>query len=128
MAQCFCYRKIRIVQSYIFTYDSYCNIFARIQNFMNHFFPCSHIARTFFKTQFLNDNIIKPLILHHQWYFIDGITRLVFNYGCWFYIAEQCQLFLHFVGNMFFTAAYQNIWLNTNTAQFFYAMLGRFCF
>ena len=68
------------------------------------------------------------MVLHHQWYFIDGATSFVFNNCFWFYVAEQSKFFFHFIRNMFFTTAYQDIWLNTDAAQFFYAMLCRFCF
>ena len=53
---------------------------------------------------------------------------MVFNNCFWFYVAEQSKFFFHFIRNVFFAAAYQDIWLNTNAAQFFYAVLCRFSF
>ncbi|CFJ41839.1 Uncharacterised protein [Mycobacterium tuberculosis] len=72
--------------------------------------------------------IIQSLRLQLQRNVIQGFGIRTFDHRFFVDVTEQGQLILHFLCHRLLSTGHNHVWLDTQTAQFFYAMLSRFGF
>ena len=126
MVQSFSDAEVGVVESDVFTDQGDFQGLFRIVNGMDHFLPVFHIAGTIGQVEFFQDDAVHPFFRQEEGYFIDAVQGLVFDDGIFVDVAEQGQLFFHFVRQGAFRPADDDIRLDADTAQFLDAVLGRF--
>ena len=126
MTQCFGYTEVGIVKCYIFAYEGNRKVMFRVIDSMDHLLPVFHIARFIRQIQFFQYDTIQSFFRKEKRYFINAVQCFIFDDSIFINIAEQGQFIFHFIRQRPFCTADDNIGLDANTPQFFYAVLGRF--
>ncbi|MNZ85368.1 hypothetical protein D3C78_1041570 [compost metagenome] len=76
----------------------------------------------------VHDDFIKTLIAQVKRNLIKAVRIAALYNRVRINVTEQSDLRLHVIRQFMFRTAHDDVWLNTDTAQFFYAMLSRFRF
>ena len=95
---------------------------------IHHFFPFFHINGRTIQPKLFHDDLIHLFIQQIQGNLIDGIGIDNLNDRFPIHIAEESDLFLHFIRHPLFHTAGDNIRMDPQPLQFVDAVLGRFCF
>lgn len=126
MVQSFSDAEVGVVEGDVFTDQGDFQGLFRIVNGMDHFLPVFHIAGTIGQVEFFQDDAVHPFFRQEEGYFIDAVQGLVFDDGIFVDVAEQGQLFFHFIRQGAFRPADDDVRLDADAAQFLDAVLGRF--
>ena len=78
--------------------------------------------------KFTQYNFVQALFFEKYRNFVNASCSQVLEYSVSIYVAEHSHFFAHILRNGFGAAADEDIRLNTQATQFFYAVLGRFSF
>ena len=125
MIQGFGNAEVSVVEGDVFTdQGNFQGLFGVVNRF-DHLLPVFHVAGTIREVEFFQNDAVHAFFRQEQRNFIDAVQGLVFDDGIFVDIAEQGQLIFHFIGQGPFRTADDDIRLDTDAAQFFYAVLGR---
>ncbi|MNZ84282.1 hypothetical protein D3C78_1030330 [compost metagenome] len=76
----------------------------------------------------VHDDFIKTFIAQIKWYLVEAVRIAAFYNRIRINITEKGNLCLHVIGQFMLCTTYDNIWLNTDTPEFFYTVLSRLGF
>ena len=94
----------------------------------NHGFPVFHVARAVVKAEFFEGDAVEAFVSQHKRYFIDAGCGEVVDDCIWFYVAEEGDLSLHVFRECLDGAAYDDVRLDADGAEFLDGVLGRLGF
>src|SRR5215510_7834918 len=92
----------------------------------NDFLPVSHVGRGHVEAQQLADDLIEPLALEHEWYFVDAVIDILFlNDSFIRHVAKEGNLLAKFLVERLLAATNQDVRRDPNLAQFGDGLLRR---
>ena len=116
------------MECYVFTDHRDFYAFRRVEKLLYHVFPVGHINVRYRKSEFFERDLVEAFVFQKERYLIDGGSCFVLDDSVRINVAEESEFFFHFVGDLFFRTTYDDVGVDTDAAQFFYAVLGRFRF
>src|SRR5579859_4900071 len=90
---------------------------------VEHLAPLRKLTRRGFKLQAPQDDLVHTLTGEYQWHFVHRFHITGGDDGFGFHVAEERDFFLDVFGQEPLGAAQQDVWLDTDGAQFFHAVL-----
>ena len=128
VGQRFGYAQVGVVQIHIFAHHGNRDGFRQRHGGVDHFDPFRQIRAVGIQAKVLADNIIQPLFFQSQRHGIQQRKIQILDHAVFFYITEQGNLLLLILTDRQFGTENNNIGLNSDGKQLFYAVLSRLCF
>ena len=111
----------------VFADDTDANAMLWGDQFANDFLPMRHVRRRIIEAQKIADKVIHPLALEHEGNFVNGVIDVFFFDDCFEWnVTKQGDFLADVFVERLFAATDDDVWRDTNFAQFGDGLLGGF--
>ena len=124
MGEGFHYGEVGVVEFHVLAYQGDVHFFVSGKDAAHHGFPVVHVAGAVVQSQFFQGNAVQSFFLEQERHFVNALGGKVVNDCIRFHVAEEGDFPFHIVRQFFHCAAYDNVRLNADGAQFLDGVLG----
>ena len=120
----FHYGEVGVMEFHVLAYQGDVHGLVGGEDAVHHGFPVFHVAGAVVQSQFFQGNAVKAFFLQEEGYFVNALGSEVVDDSIRFHVAEEGDFPFHVVREGLHGAAYDDVRLDADGAQFLDGVLG----